>query len=71
LEEICRPIYLRALIIELAEEVLEGGVAPLSLSDLLDQVRDLLKDKGFSPPEDTVLEEILRPIHTRAFSAKK
>jgi hypothetical protein len=48
LEEICRPIYLRALIIELAEEVIEGGVAPLSLSDLLDQVRDLLKDKRFS-----------------------
>jgi hypothetical protein len=70
LEEICRPIYLRALIIKLAEGVIEGGVTPLSPSDLLDHVRDLLKNKRFSPPEDAVLEEILRPIHMRAFSAK-
>jgi hypothetical protein len=68
LKEICRPIYLRALMIKLAERVIKEGVPP-SQSDFFDQIRDLLKNESFGPPED--LEEICAPIYARALSAKR
>jgi hypothetical protein len=70
LKSICRPIYVRALLItEAAERAIEGGV-DVSSSDLCDRVRDQLKGRISLPPGDEVLDEICRVIWLRALSAK-
>ena len=70
LKDICRPIYVRAVITEVAERAIKGGVYP-SPRELCDGVHDLLKGRISLLPGDAVLEEICTAIWLRALNAKK